>query len=272
MYGITASTAGQLTDVTAYVIAATCLVVGILLVVWGRLLGRGLLCLAGAAAGLAVGSALARHFGWHPTTPRMVSVMVLGLTGLALARLIWALLAGSIAAVAAGIILLGRLPAQDVPAFDRSSETLAGWVNAALHLLTDGVSALWVWNPAVTAGVLGLAACLPLVAMLVFGRGGRILMTSVVGAAAVMAGPIIAASRLQAGVIAWIIQNWWLLPAVFGPLAAFGMVVQYRAEIRAQRADDAEDAGNDDEQLDQPEEQQGAPAAKARGRKSKARG
>jgi hypothetical protein len=113
---------------TAVVAGAACaMAVGILMLIWARLLGRALLALVGVGIGLALGPAVADLVGVDVLIGRVALAAVLGIVALVLARGVWALLLAALAgALTASAVILHHLqwvPADDLPQL-RSPETL----------------------------------------------------------------------------------------------------------------------------------------------------
>jgi len=265
--GITPPPIDALADPIAYALAGACLVVGAALLVWGRVLDRSILCVAGVMIGLLTGPALAERFGWPPTPVRLVLAAAIGLAAMALARLVWPLLGGAMAALAAECVLICRLPAGTLVAFEQTAEGLGGWSQAAWQFLSGGLSALWAWNVAAVLAVIGLSVGIPVAVGIVRPRLARIVMTSVIGAGAIACGPLLAVAQLRPGAVDWVWSNWRWALGLWGLLAVVGVAVQYRAAIKADRA-----RKEQQEQQEQEEEDHEEASRKHRKSKSKSKG
>jgi len=254
MFGISPPPMLSLAPMLAYGLAVAFVAGGVALIVWGRHLHRAALVSVGIAAGLGLGWMLSDRFPVDLTTGRLISAAALGLAGLALARVVWAALAGAVFATVAGVAILQtsmhNISAEQMPVFQEGALTLGQWALSVARFFTEALSVLWSWNPALIAATVGLAAIVPLAAVLVRGRLGRILMTSVIGAAAATAGPVLAAVQVRPVVWQWTWQYWQCPAALVGLLAAAGVTIQYRAAIRADRieAESQAELEDDDEQ------------------------
>jgi len=268
MFGISAPPMPGFTPMFACGLSAALVAVGAALILWGRHLHRAALAAVGIASGLGVGWMVADRFPLGLTATRLVSAAALGLMGLMLARLAWAILAGAVFATAAGIAILhmsmNNIAQEQMPVFQEGASTLVQWTRSALRFFTEGLTVLWNWNPTLVGATVGLAGIVPLAALLVRARLGRIVMTSMVGGAASVAGAILSAVQVSPSLWQWAWQYWQCPVAAIGLLTTAGVTVQYRAAIQADR-DEAERQA----ELDQDEEDDDGPAPKKKRRRNK---
>ena len=220
-----------------------CLLLGAVLVVWGRKAARVVLMLVGAGAGVGGALTVLPHI---PYKNAWVVGAAGGFTGAVVvflvARLIWALvLAGTgFLAGAGGVIWLVGDAVDHAPTWSEYT-----WTNG-LELCRCVVEYAWRWLSATWAYspvALVLAAGLPALAAIVLAVWVRevmlIVVTGVVGALAMVCG---------AGVLAWLIRPEWAgnwLERVHVPLAAAGVlalggiVVQVHALLRQRRREES---------------------------------
>jgi len=243
MFGIPGPPPPQWYAPVAYGAAGGCLLVGLAILLWGRTYARALMCIAGIAGGLALAAPVSRWLEVHPTVVRVIGMVTLGLVGLVLARLIWALLAGALFGFAAECILLGRMSPDQRPTFEAwSGGSLAGWAGGLGEFSLDTFVALWNDSEVMVLVVVGCAFVVPLILALLRDRLARIFMTSLLGAAAAVLGPILAAAQLSESLWGGIWTHWYVPAAVAAALMVFGFIHQYRGAMRADRSRDDREA------------------------------
>ena len=256
---------GELTAPVAYLAGGAAVLVGLLLVLWGRKLGRGFMVLAGAGAGFLLAPLLIARLNLPENAVRFVAVFALAVLGLVGARLLWALLAGApglLVGLAGVCYRSGELVLQHRPAEFGPSQSFLQWMDSLGAYLGQWVrEAAQVLPPALYVFV-GACVAVPFLLVLIWPRLGAVLMTALTGAALGVAGGLLLAGRMSA-------ELWHqalaapLVPAgLLGALALTGWIVQGRSEIKqARRMKEAE------AEEDQPPEE---PAAAAKGKKKKA--
>jgi hypothetical protein len=264
--GIAPPPTGSLADLVVYAVAGGCFVGGLALVFAGRTLDRAILCVVGVAIGMSVGGPVADVAGWHPTPVRLVLGAVLGVAGLALARIVWAVLAGAGVALAAELAMLPQLAPEQMPPPAETPETMAAWAAQVCNFLYDAARALSEQLGPLTWIVVVAAAAAAVAVVLVFARIGRIVMSSALGALGVVVGPMVALGRLRPSVTdgAWTNATWWLIPV--GAIALGGIAFQCRSAVKEQRAREEAEDEDDEEDQDEPREKK-RPRARS-GRKS----
>jgi len=243
MFGIPGPPSPQWSGPVTCGVAGGCLLLGLAMLLWGRTYARAVVCIAGIAGGLALAGPVAQRFDLHPTLVRVVGMVTLGLVGLVLARLTWALLAGALFGLAAECILLGRMSADQRPAFEAWWDgSLAGWAGGLLKFSMDAFVALWNDSQVVVLVAVGCAFVLPVIVALLRDRLARVFMTSLLGAAAAVLGPIFAAAGLGEALWSGIWRRWYVPAAVAAALMMFGLIHQYRGAMRADRSKDDREA------------------------------
>jgi len=252
MFGISPPPLPVMTDAAALAVCGVCLVIGAIMVLWGRLLGRSVLCAAGIASGLALAYGLTDRVAINPFVVRMALAAGLGLACLLLARLLWAVLAGAMLATvveAIGLFRAVHLIGEDLrPTFQPGDETLLGWTVAVGRFLSDGLVGLWQVNAYLLLGGIGLAGCVSFLVVLIRGRLGSVLMTSMVGAAACVIGPMIALGQLRDGCwnVAW--MYWYIPLALMASGASVGIVLQLRSAARQDAAEREQEQADEEEE------------------------
>jgi len=236
-------------DGLAYGVAAGGIVLGAALVAWGRLLGRPAMTLAVAAIGYVCGGLVTATVAstWDVNLPMLIAPIVLALVGLAvgflLERACWGLLAGGIVSAIVLSVLLFIPPAttnQPAPPpqaeFAPAAELGTGdYLNEAWLHFSKTFESHWN-NESVT---LALAGGIPLVLCLVLGivrpRFVRILMSCLVGAAAVVIGVVLALSQSHLcgdELWKWCWQQWYVPVAVMIVAALAGVIIQERTCLK----------------------------------------
>ena len=253
-------------DATAFIAALLCAGGGIVTILWGRIFARTLVGVLAAAVGFAASAGMAERFNVDPLLVRLAMAAACGVIAAVAARLVWALLAallcGALAAWALLASCLERVPAESAPVFKEYVIDLGEWAVAVARYAGDGLVALGHWNLLVVLGVLCPAVIGPLALLIIRDRLARVVMTSLLGSAALVAGPVIAAAQLQ--------PQWWahfwmygyVLAIVLGVLVLFSLAHQLRAAAAAKaKQKEASD-----------EEEQEAPPPASQKKKDKKKG
>lgn len=221
----------------AYGVAAGCLAVGALILLWGRFLGRAFLCVVGVGAGLLLAQPVARHLATNPMPIRIIGAAVIVLLVLGLARAIWAVLAAVLFGAAAESIVLvyclGKAGGEFLPGFPAANPTLAAWTLAVGQFLLQALAALWNQHSALVLAAICPAVAMPLIVGALLPRMTRIFMTSLLGGAAVVFGCIVAISQLRPPLWEGIWALWYVPLAVAAAVIALGLAWQSRGEILA---------------------------------------
>ena len=167
-------------------------VLGVVLLMFGRLLWRVISALCLGAAGVMAGGPVAARFNLPPLWPTVGGGVLGVLLGIGLARLFWGVLLAVILVKATALELLIGLGGP------QAANTPAGFTGAGLGLYDWGVQAAntgWQWilwmhtaQPAWTIGATAAAGLLGLTVGLLWGLLTRIVATSVLGAAGCVGG------------------------------------------------------------------------------------
>jgi hypothetical protein len=227
----------ELETAVAAAAAGSALLLGVLMLLWGRRLHRGFLALCGAGAGFALGHWGGRPLGMNPALSGLVAAVTVGILAPILARVVWALALGAIVAAAGAIVAVflylptvatqptaTTIPASDIVAY------ADGWGRFAW----DGVIALWQGSPAVVVGA-GAAGLLFLAAGLFLPRATVVLMSALVGTLLLAGAAAVAGARFAP---AWWTEAWGrpaLSGAVAGGVLLVGAVWQTVGALRARR-------------------------------------
>jgi len=235
-------------DGLAYGVAAGGIVLGAALVAWGRLLGRPAMTLAAMAVGYLCGGLVTEAVAstWEIHLPMLVAPCVLVLLGLVLGflaeRVFWGLLAGGVIAAIILMVLMyippaaGAAPAASPPpppvAFAPADPGTGAYFAEAVRHFGKTFEAHWD-KEGVT---LALAGGIPLVLCLVLGiarpRFIRILMSCLVGGAAVVFGVVLALSQMLGWLWEWNWQQWYVPVAVMLAMALAGIILQERTCLK----------------------------------------
>ena len=250
----------------AWPIAASALIVGAVLLLWGAKLHRVALALTGAGAGALIGGAVVRRWdiGMGPLWGQIAGALILALVGVICARLIWALLAAGFTASVAGVILASKFPVAasspgpGAPAMP-SQEHLA-WLYKTWLWIRDSLSGAWDDHMFLLLMVLLPTAFVPFLVALIRPRLGRILMTSLLGAWCVVFALLLCASRIEA--------EYWqrgqasalALAAVVTVLMLGGLVFQYVRALSGKPEEDEEEQATPPEKKPESKAKKTAPA------------
>lgn len=172
-----------------YAATAGAIAVGVAMVFWGRLIGRGLIVLTGAAVGWIVGGNL--PFDVNPIIVRATAVFALAMIGLVTARLVWSVLAAGVFAAVAGAIVwchvFETLGEQLRPAFGGAA-TVPAYLEACGKYAWSALGVLWEHKIVATVTIICPCGAVPLIIALLRPRLATIFMTSLIGSTAVVGG------------------------------------------------------------------------------------
>lgn len=228
---------------TLMLIGAVAVLVGIVLLMWGRVIWRVVSCLTGVGAGVLLGQMVARQMNVPPIAPLAIAVVVLAGVGLVLARLYWA-------AVLAGVLTLGALlgvlhfggaiQGSDVPTGFQPAVTMTLQEWGVQTAKTTGQWLQWMYHNRL--GPMSIAASLTAVLGLVMGLVRpiftRIFTTSLLGCGACVLGACLVIGGLKSGFDFGSGVRPWILTGIGGVLCVIGLVYQYLAELRSEKKDD----------------------------------
>lgn len=214
--------------------------VGLALLLWGRILHRAVLVLVAFPMGMCLGAILADHFELNVWMGVFSVAVTLTILVIVLARVVWALLAGLwlavFAAVLAGWLMLGDLSPTSQPGWNPTLESLArsAWAVGSLQITAAGVG----------AGVAGL------ILGLFLPRATVITVTSMLGASILSKAALVLTGMAAPGVPARMQASPLLTTGIFVGVLLMGILYQTIREVRAKRAEakaqaDADDAPKD---------------------------
>jgi hypothetical protein len=223
-------------------LSVSALALGVVLLLWGRVLSRPFLGLAGGVVGAVLSSSLAKQFNIHPLLAAALAVVVFGAIGAITDRLIWALAGGSMFAfVGVWILLVTCLPllaAKEQPPPPVNLSTFQIWAEGWWRFAMAGLVATWKDHSDKVLWTLCLSGGLPLATMLMLPRFGRIFMTSMAGTVGIVGGLLLVAARLRSSLWPADWAGYAVPGAVAVALMMFSMVFQYLgAAAEAARAE-----------------------------------
>ena len=255
MLDITPPPPPPLTTPLALGLAGVAVVLGGLMLLWGRVLSRTFLGIVGAGVGTLLADSLARQFGLPLVAAAMIAILGLALLAAVAARLIWALAGGAFfGLIAVWVFLSNRLPnlaPTSQPVFDtQTAADWAGWFLACWRVLVAGVNVLWADHSITILWTICLGGGVPLVILLLLPRLGRIFMTGLIGAVSIAGGMLLAVSRFsRAGwPAAW--PAYLTYVGIAAAMLTFAIAFQTSGEVAAQRARKKEQDESDDKDSD----------------------
>lgn len=220
--------------------AVSAVVVGVLMLFWGRVLSRYFCALVGAVTGLAISSSLARQFGIDPILAGVLAAVIFAAAGAVTARLIWAMAGGSLCAAIGVLILLANsihlIPAKDQPAVLTTEDfiSIQTWFIACWNYVLACLTALWkehsekiLWTLIFTGGA-------TLAVLLLLPRFGKLFMTALVGALGIVAGLLTIAASLRQSIWPASWDGFVVYLLIAAALLMFSTAFQYVGEIRAE--------------------------------------
>jgi len=231
--------APELTNQIAYIAAGSALGAGLLLVLCGRVISRLTVGLVGAGIGLLSGGALSGSMNIDDTVARAALASIFGVLGFVAAPFFWALFAGGVCASVAGGILgwvFLNQPKELVevtpPAGGYSPEAWLEWFKVFSQ---EVGGAMWDKWTGIVLLVLVPSALIPLILGFWKQRFITIVMTSLVGALAVVGGALLGIAHSD--------PKYWpdewsglVIPLyIVGGLWVCGIAVQYSFAMAAAR-------------------------------------
>jgi hypothetical protein len=231
----------QIEPILACALGAVCIVVGAVLLVFGRLLSRGVMVAVGMLAGLLTGGRVAELVGLEPIVGQVALASALSVAGLVAAPLLWGVLLGVVVAVAAGIVLM----AQTLPEAPKELEwffpaegqqkamSVPQYARAVADVVGVCVRAVWAKKPGVLLVVTCGAGFVPMVFGLVRRRLAIIVMTSLLGTIGVCAGGVIIAVVTRGDLWSKLLPRYYIVCAVAAVVFVSGFLYQYYQAVRA---------------------------------------
>jgi hypothetical protein len=215
--------------------------VGVTLLLWGRWSGRALFLLAGAWAGWWGGTALAARLGVNPLAAGITLAALAGFLSLLLTPLLWAMVAGALVAGAACYFaILNHQPdlAAKAPVFAQMGGDIGAYFSALWDHLAKQIGVAWERDGMRLGIIAGLAGGVPFLIGSLRLRLSTIIVSSLCGGAAVMAGLGCLAGLVFPAVAPVLSKNWFVLGGAGAALAAVGVLVQYRRAIKTEKDQD----------------------------------
>jgi hypothetical protein len=218
-------------DITLWLAAGGCIVVGALLTLLGYVLGRAFVTLAMAAGGWLIGAFLvAPTFGMNASLVGFVLLAAGAMLGVVLNRIIWALLAAGVAGCAALLAAIGWVGAWGQwPAWQAEAPGLWCWLAALVQWVVASAAAAWSADMVRLSAPAAGAALAPLVVGLIWPRPIQILMTALLGSALMVAGVVLAVLPLRPTIWATAVENWHVPAIIAGVAMLLGLLWQFRA-------------------------------------------
>lgn len=236
----------ELSALGAVAASAAGILLSVMLVLWGRTVGKIILTLLAAAGGTAGGAAVAEHFAFNIWAGRCAGAFAGGIIGYLLCALIWAVVV-SLAALAGAAVLLifstWREMQQQIQDFQPAApvegtpylQALGQYLGQAWQYARTLLEPAWRNHSYMVIALCGALWLIPLLVGLLRPRLMSIFASSLLGAVTMVA--------ICAGLIAWIWPGFplkdaaaWYL-ALGASLVAFvwGITWQYRGAFRAEQ-------------------------------------
>ncbi len=237
-------------------VAAPVLMGGVMLL-WGRVLHRALLALIAAGAGLLLAGQFAPRVSLSPFVAQLAAAITLGVLALVLARLVWAVLAGAhVAAVTGAVVAVWYL---DVQLATTQPAAQPDVIAGGRALAEELVRAVWAQHAMAMSTTIILAGLAGLIVAFVLPRATVICMTSLIGASLVSVGAGLAVMVWQPGLLtAPSPSSGYVAGGIGGGLLLVGILFQSVGEVRARRGK----RGGGDES----EGREGKPPGRGRGK------
>ena len=243
------------------IFGAVALVLGLVLLLAGRIVDRAVLALAGASLGAALAGPLATAWAVNWMLLSIPSAVLLAVVFVLSGRVLWALTAAGLLACMGSLVVAVAYwpvleptlsqelaieqpanqqaanqqaqPAQPTSAGATTQPSMQDWARQAGHLAQRTMANLWKHEPAMMIWTLCLAGGGPLTISVLLPRLARIVMTSFLGSLTCVSGSVLLLSALrpQAWPTRWALVAIWLMLAVV--LMVAGIIHQYYRAMSA---------------------------------------
>ncbi len=233
-----------------YGLALSGLTLGVLLLLWGRLLSRPVMALVCAGIGVLLAPVLAGSVELDLLWVQIGSGVLLGVAGLLLGPVLWAVAGGMLAAAgAAKTVLLWRHPTPPEPV----SEPLRSVAGGDLHVWANGLGQS-IWQSLALAaggaealffGATGAALIVALVLLVLRLRVAVALVTALLGAMCIVYGASALSLAVRPSLWEGMRHHVYVPAAICVGLWVFGLVYQLLHQPAA-RDDQEDDSGQDD--------------------------
>lgn len=231
---------------------AASLAIGAVMLTRGERIHRIALTLVGLAVGYVCGGYLAEKFAMTPIIGQTAGALTVGILALIGARIIWAVLAASMA-TAAGVCAIGSRYGSATDEASKAATSsapadMAQWASDLWDQVLGNLSQAWDDEKAMLLMILVPAATVPLLVGLLRPRLARIVMTSLLGAIGLATGVL----GVNADWWSWAMGRMEVLGVAVGLLVIVGMAIQYRSALKTDREDDEAPAStkkSDDDSL-----------------------
>ena len=215
---------------------------GLAMLLWGRVLHRGFIVLIAATLGLVAGGVVGPKIGTSVVVARLVGLVTFGLLALVLTRVVWAVLAGHVlASVAVAVVAVVAGVYLDVPAVASQPAANAQWLAEAHAASQQAGEALWAAHGAMLIAAAAVAGMIGLVGGFCLPRAAAICMTSLIGWSLVSAAAILAMRMWAPTLLTAAAANPRTSAGVGGALLLGGLIFQAVGEVRSGRAGEEDD-------------------------------
>lgn len=243
----------QLDNASAYGGAALALVVGTVLLLWGRKISRLFMMLLGVTGGVLLADPLMERLpsmAQNPGLFKLVCVVILAALGVVAAPAIWSLLAGVIGVVAAcSALVVGYLLHSDTPVTVEACESFEHWGRLMWEVARESWDKMCQQQGTEILLVILPSGLVPLMIGMWRRQLITILMTSLVGAVAIVGGVWLGLVQCAPKLWPRMWNQFWLPIALVGLLFAVGVIFQY---VRARAARKKKRAREEDEEIADP--------------------
>jgi hypothetical protein len=212
---------------------------GAAMLLWGRYAGRVMFMLGGGAAGWWVGGVLAARLGVNLLAAQATTAVAAALLALLLTPLLWAMAAGGLAgSIALYFLVIHYWPTlgKNAPRLSLANLDFRQYCESLATYLEKCVAATWEGNATAVGVLAGAAAGCAIIICLIRLRMAGVIMSSLVGGAALVAGLAAATGTLfgDAAPVLW--AHWFILAGGGVAMAIVGVGVQYRRLLKADKA------------------------------------
>ncbi len=249
----------QLSVVGTIAAAASGLLLSIMLVLWGRTVGKIIITLICVAVGAVVGSGIAEHLGVNVWAGRTVGALACGVAGYLLCVLVWAVVVSLAGLAFAGSAIIthawsrtaGAIP-DFLPMIPKETEyfkSLQFYCEQAFEYIKGVAAPAWEHYTFVVLAIIGGFWLVPLLMGLLRPRFISIFASSLLGAAGLVG--------ISTGIIWWAWKDCplettsaaWLALGCSTVVLTWGVIWQYRSALRAgQQTKPSEESPQDAEE------------------------
>ena len=227
---------GKIPNIWLFACFTVTVILGVALLLYGRVIGRSYMVLIGAGVGLALAKPFAVRAGFNPLGVQIALPIILAAAGVLLGPVAWAVVMGFMFAGAGGSLTVWRHWPEVFEKFYAAVAAYAGEGEVGrLREFKQAFGTIWRGNSREIMIVAAVSMATIIMVGLLKPMITTIFMSSLVGAFQVLAGTSLIFVAAEPTMSQRIDQRWYVLVILMLALMLFGIVFQFCGDIRAAR-------------------------------------